>query len=126
MENFEEEALKRATHKPLFWFRYVDDTFAIWPHGWKKLDDFHRLLNSVHNNIQFTMETETVGHIPFLNIDVCRKRDGSLGHRVYRKPTHINLYLNATSHLHPDNKQAVLSTFLHRAEAGCDTDSLPK
>jgi len=58
MENIEEEALIRASHRPLCWFRYVDDTFVIWPHGREKLDDFHRLLNSVHNNIQFTMQTD--------------------------------------------------------------------
>jgi hypothetical protein len=43
---------------------------------------------------------------------------------VYRKPTHTNLYLNAKFHRHPSNKQAVLSTLLHRARALCDEDSL--
>jgi hypothetical protein len=43
---------------------------------------------------------------------------------VYRKPTHTNLYLNAKSHHHPLNKQAVLSTLLQRARALCDEDSL--
>jgi hypothetical protein len=31
MENFGELVLDQATHKPLYWFRYVDDTFVIWP-----------------------------------------------------------------------------------------------
>jgi hypothetical protein len=43
---------------------------------------------------------------------------------VYRKPTHTNLYLNAKSHYHPSNKQAVLSILIHRARALCDEDSL--
>jgi hypothetical protein len=43
---------------------------------------------------------------------------------VYRKPTHTNLYLNAKSHHHPSNKQAVLSTLIHRARALRDEDSL--
>jgi hypothetical protein len=43
---------------------------------------------------------------------------------VYRKPTHTNLYLNAKSYHHPSNKQAVLSTLIHRARALCDEDSL--
>jgi hypothetical protein len=41
-----------------------------------------------------------------------------------RITTHTNLYLNAKSHHYPSNKQAVLSTLLHRARAFCDEDSL--
>jgi hypothetical protein len=70
------------------------------------------------------METESEGHFPFLDLDIYRRSDGSLGHKVYRKPTHTNLYLNAKSHHHPSNKQAVLSTLIHRARALCDEDSL--
>jgi hypothetical protein len=57
-------------------------------------------------------------------IDIYRRPDGSLGHRVYRKSTHTNLYLNAASHHYPSNKQAALSTLVHRARALCDQDSL--
>jgi hypothetical protein len=77
---------------------------VIWPHGWEKLNDFHHHLNSICNNIHCTLEAETNGHIPFLDIDVYRRHYSSLGHRVHRKLTHINLYINATSHY----KQAVL------------------
>ena len=38
MDAFKERALKQATHKPLCWFRYMDDTFVIWPHGPEKLE----------------------------------------------------------------------------------------
>jgi hypothetical protein len=43
---------------------------------------------------------------------------------VYRKPIHTNLHLNAKSHHHPSNKQAVLSNLIHRARAFCDENSL--
>jgi hypothetical protein len=43
---------------------------------------------------------------------------------VYRKPTDTNLYLNTNSHHHPSNKQAVLSTLIHRARVLCHEDSL--
>jgi hypothetical protein len=42
---------------------------------------------------------------------------------MYCKPTHTNLYLNK-SHHHPSNKEAVLSTLVHRARDLCDEDSL--
>jgi hypothetical protein len=70
------------------------------------------------------METESEGHLPFLDMDIYRRPDGSLGHKVYRKLTHTNLYLNAKSHHHPSNKQVVQSTLIHRARALCDEDSL--
>jgi hypothetical protein len=25
--------IEQVTHKPIWWFRYVDNTFVIWPHG---------------------------------------------------------------------------------------------
>jgi hypothetical protein len=82
----EERALDFAPHNLHCWFRYVDDTFVIWPHGPDKLKDF---LN--HHCIQFTMETEIDGHLPFLDIDIYRRPNGSLGHTVCRKSTHTNL-----------------------------------
>jgi hypothetical protein len=70
--------------------------------------DFLHHLNSIHQSIQFTMETESEGHLPFLDLDICRRPDGSLGHTVYRMPTQINLYLNAKYYHRPSNKQTVL------------------
>jgi hypothetical protein len=81
-------------------------------------------VTSIHQSIQFTMETESEGHLPFLDLDIYRRPVGSLGHKVYCKPTHTNLYLSAMSHHHPSNKQVVLSTLIHRTRTLCDEDSL--
>jgi hypothetical protein len=82
MEHIEETALEGATHKQLCWFRYSDDTFVNWPHGPGKQSEFLDQPNSIHESIQFTMETEKDGHLPFLDIDIHRKPDGSLDHKV--------------------------------------------
>jgi len=116
------KATEQATHKLACWFRYVDDTFVILPHGQKKLTEFLNHLNGLHK-IQFTMEIEE-GHLPFLDIDIYRKTGGFLGHKVYQKPTHTNLYLHQNLHHHPANKHSVLASLLHRAKALCDHDSL--
>jgi hypothetical protein len=71
-----------------------------------------------------TKETEREGHLAFLYIDIYRRPNGSLDHRVYRKPIHTSLYLNVGSHHHPSNRQAMLSTLVHRAGALCDEGSL--
>ncbi|XP_033606939.1 uncharacterized protein LOC117282232 [Cryptotermes secundus] len=124
MEDFEERALDLAPHKPRCWFRYVYDTFVIWPHGPNKLKDFLNHLISICQYIRFTMENEIEGHLPFLDIDIYRRPDGSLSHRVYRKSTHTNCYLIAVSHHHPSNKQAVFSALVHRARALSNHKSL--
>jgi hypothetical protein len=69
-----------------------------------KLAEFLNHLNGLHNKKHFSMEKEVEGHLPFLDIDDYRKMDDSLGHRVYRKPTHTNLYLHQNSHYHPVHK----------------------
>jgi hypothetical protein len=79
----------------------VDDTFVIWPHGSEKLERFLEHLNGLHNNIQFTVEKEKNGHLPLQDIDIYRRTGGSLGHKVYRKPTNTKLYLNPGTHHHP-------------------------
>ena len=58
MEDFEKKAIEQAVLKPVCSFRYVDDTFVIWPHGQKQLTEFLNHLNRLHNKIQFTMEVE--------------------------------------------------------------------
>jgi hypothetical protein len=93
MEDFEEGALSGAVYKPHSWFFYINDTLVIWPHGSERQKDLLEYLNSIHHNIQFTMETERDGHLPFLNICIYRGPDGSLGHMVYRKPIQTNLCL---------------------------------
>jgi hypothetical protein len=56
------------------------------------------------------METERQDRLPFFDTDIYWRADGSLGHRVYRKHIHTNLYLSASSQHHPSNRRAVLST----------------
>lgn len=124
MESFEETALELATKKPNVWFRYVDDTFVVWSHGDTELNKFLEHLNSIHPNIQFTMEVENNGELPFLDVLVSRKEDGSLGHRVYRKPTHTDRYLHKDSNHHPRQKMSVIKTLAHRAKTICEPQHL--
>ena len=37
MEDFGKRAIEQAPHKPMCWFRYMDDTFVIWLHGKQRL-----------------------------------------------------------------------------------------
>ena len=55
---------------------------------------FHELVNELA--IQFTVERETDGKLPFLDTCVQRTTDGKLEAVVYRKPTHTDKYINAS------------------------------
>ena len=107
--------------KPEAWFRYVDDTFIVWRHGEDELVKFLDHLNSQHPSIQFTMEFEENGHIPFLDVKVQRS-DTSLSFSIYRKPTHTDQYLHFTSGHHISAKNSVVNTLVYRALTLCDEE----
>lgn len=123
MEDFEERALRTAPVPPSFYKRYVDDTFAILPSS--GITAFLDHLNSIHNNIQFTMELEADCSLAFLDVLVIRNPNGTLGHTVYRKKTHTDRYLNGESHHHPCQLSTVGKSLLQRAHRICDKDHLP-
>ena len=77
---------------PLFYRRYVDDTFVIFKEE-AHATSFFNFINSQHSNIRFTRENETNGQIPFL--DVLVTADGNkLRSSVYRKPTNTGLSIS--------------------------------
>jgi hypothetical protein len=105
MEDYEKAALELDPLKPRCWFRYIDDTFVIWLHGTDKLKDFPLHLNTIHQTSQFIMETKSEGHLPYLDLDIYRRPDGSLGYKLYRKPTTPISTSTPTSIItHPINK----------------------
>jgi hypothetical protein len=70
------------------------------------------------------METEQGGYTAFLDIDAYRRPNDSLGHLIYSKQTHTNLYLSAFSHHYLANR--LYSPPWHRAKAICDSNSQPQ
>jgi hypothetical protein len=81
--------------------------FVVWPHGKETLQEFLCHLNSIQNNISFTMELEESETLPFLDVLVRRRMDGKLSHTVFRKPTHTDLYLHVDSEHHPAQKKQI-------------------
>ena len=105
--------------------RYVDDTFIIV----KSSNDAQRLLsvfNSVHPNLQFTCEPETIdGTISFLDVLVSRNSDSTAVTSVYRKPTWSGLYTNFFSFVPVKYKSGLVRTLFDRARKICSVSSLP-
>jgi hypothetical protein len=122
MDDLENRAINSSELKPTVWLRYIDDCFAIWPHGKDALTTFLTHLNGINKKIQFTVETETDNALPFLDLLIRKKEDGHLTFSVYRKPTHTNRYLHKNSHHHPAQLQSVVRTLTHRAIHLSDRD----
>ena len=114
MSKFERTVLKQTDmkEKPKVWFRYVDDVFSIMRKD--VIQKFLHHLNQQHPSIQFTVEIEKDGKLPFLELTVCRKTDGYLMTDAYRKPTHTGRFLHFHSN-HPEHvKSAVVTSLLRR------------
>jgi hypothetical protein len=99
---------------------YVDNVFAIWPHGSATLKDFIGHLNSRHPNIMFSMELERDRQLSFLDVLVNQCPDNSLGYVVYREATHIDRYLQAASHHKSAHKMSVITTLMDGVKKVCD------
>jgi hypothetical protein len=78
IENFKEVAISTVVYKPTCWFCYMDGTFITLPHGLEKVNNLLNHLNNIQPSIQFTMQTESHGHLPFLDTGIYSRPDGSL------------------------------------------------
>ena len=80
--------------QPLFYRRYVDDIFAVFKNP-EDRDKFFDLLNKMHKNLTFTMET-TTSSLPFLDISITIN-GGKFDTQVYRKPANTGVQMNFNS-----------------------------
>ena len=62
---------------------YVDDTLTALPKD--KVQHFHEHLNSIESTIQFTVEMEPEGTLPFLDTRIMHQSDGFLPTMVLRR-----------------------------------------
>ena len=67
--------------------------------------------------VQFTVEKEENGYLPFLDSLLTRESDGSISTSVYRKKTHTGQYLQFSSHHPLAHKKSVITTLFHHATA---------
>ena len=70
-------------------------------------------MNSKHNNINFSFETEKDEQMPFLDVNVFRE-NGKFVTNVYRKETFTGVYTNFSSFIPLEHKFGLVYTLLHR------------
>ena len=115
MEDVEQEELSTFHTPPWLWKRFIDDMCTALPSN--PVDSFHDHLNSIDPCIEFTIEWESDGQLPFLDILLNREEDGSISTSVYHKATHTDQHLCFHSHHPAAHKRAVVRTLMCRAEA---------
>lgn len=96
-----------------YWFRYVDDILCNFIGTHEELLEFHRYLNSCHNTIKFTVETEISNCIPFLDLKIHRNENKHT-YSIYRKPTTTDICINNRSFCHPHNKATPFIYYIDR------------
>ena len=120
---FCESRLKeRCEHWPLMYKRFVDDTFSVFVKRERALN-FFRELNDIHPALKFTMEEESEGKLPFMDVLV-ERCDGKLVRSVYRKPTFTGQYVRWDSFAPTDQKISVLKSLVSRAKKICSSSRL--
>ncbi|XP_031639510.1 uncharacterized protein LOC116351527, partial [Contarinia nasturtii] len=111
MSNFEMK-LKEENSLPRIWWRYVDDVAAVIER--EKENEIMALLNSQQPTINFTIELETNKSLPFLDVRISHKTDGSIEFGVYRKPSNTPCYIPFDSHCPTSHKKAAFHSMVHR------------
>ena len=77
--------------KPLFYTRYVDDIFVVTKNE-TELTNFYHEINTLHPNLEFTLERSIDGKLPFLDTEI--KQASKYQHtNVYSKPTGTGLII---------------------------------
>jgi hypothetical protein len=90
LESFERQAVDTGSKEPTHWYRYIENTFMVWPHGVEELQNFLLHPNNLHPNIKFMMEIEKDNKLAFLDVLVRKKLGGSLGHNRTRGKQHTH------------------------------------
>nr|VZI45352.1 unnamed protein product [Spirometra erinaceieuropaei] len=111
------ESLVFRHHRPKFWARYVDDTFAVIERY--QVLTFKEQLNAVSPDIQFTMEEEENNQLAFLDVLVCRKDCGGLKTKVFRKATNTTQILNFNSNHPISHKRSCVRALYRHVETHC-------
>ena len=121
---FYEEKLFSQKSKPSTYFRYIDDTFAMFCNE-EESENFFKQLNCLHPSLKFTFEKEKNNCLPFLDINVERTVTG-FETSVYRKPTFTGQYLRWESFSPTKQKTNLISTLVYQALMICTKSKLNK
>ena len=112
-----EALLFKRVNKPLMYYRYVNDTFAVF-NDEDECNEFFSHLNSLHPSLHFIFEKECNRTLSFLEV-LIEKNDHEFVTSIYRKPTFTGQYIRWNSFCPMKRKINLISTLVHRALVIC-------
>lgn len=116
MDHLEQEYISKLPsfqNSVVFWFRYVDDVICLFNGSDSLLKSFLVDINSIHDNIVFTMEDSSNNSLPYLDLRIS-VLDNSFDFDIYRKPTNTDTLIPFDS-CHPtSHKMASFHSLFHR------------
>jgi hypothetical protein len=66
---WEQELFEKSDRLPTHYWRYVDDVWGLWEHGLDKLQEFHKLANSLHPRFKTELRFSSQ-QIEFLDVNI--------------------------------------------------------
>ena len=122
--DLEEAYLLRCSLRPSTWLRYIDDVFAVWPHGGDTLQSFLDGLNQLEPRIRFTCESSSSSTV-FLDLRIYKPVDfanrGRLATSIHYKHTNSFAYALGSSHIAQHTFRGIAMGETIRALRNCDT-----
>ena len=114
MGKLEDSILTDSPLKPIYYRRFIDDIFMIWPHPEKELEEFLTHINRANDSIKFTHE-KSKKEIVFLDTVVYKGTNPSeedntlkLEVKTYIKLTNKQLYVREDSYHPPGTGKGVM------------------
>ena len=116
MGKLEKAILTNSRHKLIYYKRFIDDIFMLWPYSEEELIRFMEHMNRENESIQFTYE-KSQSEIVFSDVIVYEVKKSSetapedgthiLNVRTHIKPTNKQLYICEDSYHPPDTTKGV-------------------
>lgn len=107
-----EEKLSHQQKLPEVWHRYIDDVLAIVKTS--EIENTLTTINGACNKIQFTVEIEENGALPFLDLVVKRNATDTIEFEIYRKSTGTDRYITNDSNHYTSHKYAAFNSMAYR------------
>jgi hypothetical protein len=121
LEDFDDKAMHNFNIKPLFFYRFLDDTFFLWPGTEIELKEYETFLNNLIPDITITLEHSPT-HVNFLDTTVFKhtiNNTTTLQTKVYFKDTDTHQLLHTSSFHPPHTFRGVLTSQVLRFKRLC-------
>jgi hypothetical protein len=100
-------------HSKIYYYRYVDDILLRYNEDFTNTDDTLNEFNSIHPNIQYTIEKQINNKLNYLDITI-ENSHNTPTFSTHRKPTTTDLIIHDDSCHPPEHKNSAIRYLINR------------